>query len=305
MPLHSMNFFSSFFTNNEVQENEEEELIEKTKNPRLILIDLNTLYKPNQSLATKKISLQIQCSLDVSWSSISLGLKNFFYSDMEQDVQETLFAFLKELDLTQVSLPTSKYTVATQERILSPVFSTFFLLKTKEDEEALRTFIQEQLAKTNHTEDIKKVLRASINVIFNAEEINDIMELNNDMYKKAKKLKQAGHNLVLTANMPTHAYNGFLKLSKADPLHELFEKERSFISGALQLLTPQKKFYKNIVNTLNTSIEQCIVINEKTANMQNACCLGAAIVKFKPADLESFNKKLETALSTEKTVDDE
>ena len=309
--ISSMSLLNNLFNSNQSHETINEELIEKTKDPKHILIDISTLYQPNIDKAEQHILSSLGYSSHITYG-IKLLDKLFNQIQLrKEEAKKKLFLFLESLDLSSIKLPTSKHTVMTPERMLPAVFSTFFLLQTKEEENILRTFIKEKLEKIDDEDSIKKALNASIELMFNADAIHDIMELNITLYNRAKKLQQADHQLILIGNIPSYAYENFIKKNKEKKIISLFKQEHIFISGNVQMLTSQKKFYTNIFEKLNIKPNKCIVINEKTENMQKAYCLGATIIKFKHYALdkkdayEKFNTKLETALTTKKTVDDE
>lgn len=319
-PLYSMNFFTNLFEHDDefIEEKIEEELIEKTDTPKNLLIDLSTLYQPNEKIARDKIATLISNQLDISCESFVFGIKKLSEyllssKSVGEEEKTKLFEFLETIDtpseFTTINKKVHTHHNNGESRALPLIFSTFFLLQDEQKEKQLRIYIKNELEKTDHTSSLKKILSASIDIMFNSNEINEIMELNNDMYTMAKKCKESGHNLILTGNIPTHAFENFIQLAKGYPLKELFDEKKRFISGKLQLLTPQKEFYEIILKNCDAKPINWITINEHKKNMLAALCLQATIIRFKTFDkkkeiLDKFNEKLKNALiSQQKTTE--
>lgn len=234
----------------------------------------------------------------------------YLQGDLDKPIRDALYAMLEKVPLPEsITYNHETDLYVDDQRKAPPIFCAFCTTKTKDEAnmiyEHIKKHFQQQENPFKNPNDSwysdfsstkLKILMQGLDLMFNNERRNTVLELCTTMHTILKEGKEIGAEIILTANMSSDCCRKLLETNKLD---DLFKEIRS--SDTAGALTSQKKFYEKIIQEKDIQPHQCLVIDEHEENLIEPKILGMqALYKYKN---EKFHDQLKDIITLQKFSD--
>jgi len=232
--------------------------------PTTIIFDISgVLFKENTAILAKKIGIRSLASYAIThWKNPATVCFDMLETMSKQDAHKPTVI------LTFKGKTMPRCIVEWQQG-----YKTCDQVRTE-----LGNYIEE-IAHQNHFSSLqeKNLTQHIINLIFDTQQFTDLTKPVIPMVHLAKRLKKAGYQLLLLANLPLELYN-MIKTIYPEII-DLFDG--NIISCHIHILKPNKQIFKELLHTYQLNPNQCILIDEKEENIATAQDLGITGIMYK------------------------
>ncbi len=238
------------------------------KKPTTIIFDISdVLFKGNTATLAKKIGIRSLASYAVThWKNPATVCFNMLETMSKQDAHKP------PVILT--------FKGKTMPRCIVEWLQGY---KTCDQVRAeLGNYIKE-ITHQNHFSSLqeKNLTQHIINLIFDTQQFVDLTKPVIPMVHLAKRLKKAGYQLLLFANLPLELYN-MIKTIYPEII-ELFDG--SIITCQTHILKPDKQMFKKLLDTYRLNPSQCILIDKREESVAAAQELDILGITYKKTPL--------------------
>jgi FMN phosphatase YigB (HAD superfamily) len=262
-----------------------------------IIVSFNTLFRPDAQL----IREYIQSTLTIR-NYLSLLLKGI---PSPEETKSLLFTFLATVPTIHTLLPNPTWisdypSYETAGYKFPPIFCQMIVSKTLQHEEAILKQILSSLHNyaSIQSETRKKILKATIETLFQSKLMNKFVNPINPMLHLFQKLKES-YRLILIGNIPGYAWQDMLNRPKTQPLLQLFPTTHRYVSGERQLLKTAPEMYRLILDDHGLKPQECLIIDSTALNLEYPLQLEMTTIAFDPNKdtISQFKQNLETILN--------
>ncbi len=234
------------------------------KKPTTIIFDISgVLFKENRANFTKKIGIRSLASYAVShWKNPAIACLGMLETMSKQKAHKPPVTLIFKKKIMPRCIVEWQQGYKTCDQVRSE----------------LNNYI-EQMARQNLFKSMqeKNLIKHIVNIFFDSQQLTDLTKPIIQIIDLAKQLKKAGYQLLLLANVPIELYNT-IEASYPEVI-ALFDG--SIISCQTHILKPDKRMFKELLNTYQLNPNQCILIDEKEENAVAAQELGITSIVYK------------------------
>lgn len=263
---------------------------------KTVIFSFNTLFLPNEA----KIEQHIREKVGL-WYGLRLLLSGI---PTAEEIKNETLTLLHEMPLLNITIPHKTWQT---EYVpweggawrFPPILQQYQITSDYHDEELFhhavnRYIIQKKSIKKSH----KPILEGVMDFLF-SDHMNRVVEPIQPMIEVAKKLRNKGYIIMLTAGVPGHAWDNFLAAyPQAQVLKELFTEKQRYISGKEHFLPTSRAMFEKIMDDHQLDPHACVVIGRYYHDLDYPRSIGMNTLIFdqKTTDFNRFYHELTTTL---------